>query len=86
MKSNKNLAEKGEDILESVVSSWLRGAFPALPEEGIQVNQGLSLLPVLVDIYVFKTKMFKMFKMFISPDFSNLEKDRPHFVIIILRN
>ena len=83
MKSNKNLAEKGEDILESVVSSWLRGAFPALPEEGIQVNQGLSLLPVLVDIYVFETKMFKMF---ISPDFSNLEKDRPHFVIIILRN
>ena len=83
MKSNKNLAEKGEDILDSVVSSWLRGAFPALPEEGIQVNQGLSLLPVLVDIYVFKTKMFKMF---ISPDFSNLEKDRPHFVIIILRN
>ncbi|XP_023349039.1 39S ribosomal protein L44, mitochondrial [Eurytemora carolleeae] len=36
MKSNKNLANKGEDILESVVSSWLRGAFPALPEEGIQ--------------------------------------------------
>ena len=55
MKSNKNLAEKGEDILESVVSSWLRGAFPALPEEGIQVNQGLSSLPVLVGIYVFKT-------------------------------
>ena len=55
MKSNKNLAEKGEDILDSVVSSWLRGAFPALPEEGIQVNQGLSSLPVLVGIYVFKT-------------------------------
>ena len=84
MKSNKNLAEKGEDILESVVSSWLRGAFPALPEEGIQVNQGLSSLPeiliILVDFYVFKTKCSKSSYL---RYFSNLEKGRPHFVIII---
>ena len=44
MKSNKDLAAQGEDILEGVVLSWLRGAFPALPEEGIQVTQGLSLV------------------------------------------
>jgi large subunit ribosomal protein L44 len=36
MKSQQRLLQEGEEVLKGVVVSWLRGAFPALPEEGIQ--------------------------------------------------
>jgi len=36
LKSNSELSDEGSDLINQVVSSWLRGALPALPEEGIQ--------------------------------------------------
>ncbi len=38
LRSNSSLAERGERLLDSTLSCWLRGALPALPEEGVQVG------------------------------------------------
>jgi len=49
--SNQSLSERGAKVAERVVVSWLRGAFPALPEEGVQaVTQFLLSEDVLADI------------------------------------
>ncbi len=37
------LADSGEQVLASTLTGWLRGALPALPEEGVQVPIGQSL-------------------------------------------
>ncbi len=53
LRSNNSLAERGERLLDSTLSCWLRGALPALPEEGVQVGI------VLVSHYdVRDTKLF----------------------------
>jgi hypothetical protein len=38
LRSNSSLAERGDRLLDSTLSCWLRGALPALPEEGVQVR------------------------------------------------
>ena len=39
LKSNTELSVQGAELLEKVVVGWLRGALPALPEEGVQVHK-----------------------------------------------
>ncbi len=36
IKSNTELSVEGSELIDRVVLSWLRGALPALPEEGVQ--------------------------------------------------
>lgn len=51
MKSNERLSEEGEKLMTRVVVDWLRGAFPYLPEEGVQaVKQFLLSEDLLAEI------------------------------------
>jgi len=51
LKSNEELSAEGIGLLDRCLTSWLRGALPALPEQGIQaVKEYLTSEDVLTDI------------------------------------
>jgi len=51
LKSNTELSVQGAELLEKVVVGWLRGALPALPEEGVQaVSSSLLSEDSLADV------------------------------------
>jgi len=51
LKSNEELSVEGIGLLDRCLTSWLRGALPALPEQGIQaVKEYLTSEEVLSDI------------------------------------
>jgi len=51
LKSNEELSVEGIGLLDRCLTSWLRGALPALPEQGIQaVKEYLTSEDVLSDI------------------------------------
>jgi large subunit ribosomal protein L44 len=51
LNSNEELSGEGVDLIDRVVASWLRGALPALPEEGVQAMKSyLTSEDLLADI------------------------------------
>eukprot|EP00088_Acartia_fossae_P000551 TRINITY_DN10225_c0_g1_i6.p1 TRINITY_DN10225_c0_g1~~TRINITY_DN10225_c0_g1_i6.p1 ORF type:complete len:369 (-),score=71.02 TRINITY_DN10225_c0_g1_i6:477-1517(-) len=51
MKSNTELSVAGENLISKIITNWLRGALPALPEEGVQaVKTYLTSEDILADL------------------------------------
>jgi len=51
IKSNTELSGEGSELIDRVVLSWLRGALPALPEEGVQAMKSyLTSAEMLAEI------------------------------------
>jgi len=72
LKSNTELSNEGREIIQKVVVSWLRGALPALPEEGVQ-----ALKSYLTSIDMTSDLAFHIgFKdLILSPEYPPLQQD-----------